>query len=54
VWLNVDQLGSGYGTPVALSSGSEFSPKPGRSLELIDLTGEAPVEVTGQGLGCLI
>jgi len=26
----VDQLSSGYGTPVALSSGSEPSPKPGR------------------------
>jgi len=31
VWLNVDQLSSGYGTPVALSSGSETSPKPGPS-----------------------
>ena len=33
VVLNVDQLSSGYGTPVALSSGSEPSPKPGRSVE---------------------
>ena len=31
MWLNVDQLGSGHGTPVALSSGSELSSKPGRS-----------------------
>ena len=28
MWLSVDQLGSGYGTPVALSSRSEPSPKP--------------------------
>ena len=31
MWLNVDQLSSGYGTPVALSSGSEPLPKPGQS-----------------------
>jgi len=31
VWLNVDQLGSGCGIPVVLSSGSEPLLKPGRS-----------------------